>query len=641
MVRIYVSLCLALLMAIPAMSQESEYYQIEDLPIPEGIVLEVGGMAMLPNGTLAVCTRRGEVWLVKDPYSKRADRSNWVRYAQGLHEPLGLAYKDGSIYATQRGELTKMTDRNGDGKADRFETIATWPLSGNYHDYSYGPLFLPNGNMLVALNLSWIGYGASLVKWRGWMLEITEEGEVMPYATGFRSPAGFGLNEKGDLFYSDNQGDWVGSGRITHVEKGDFVGNPQGLKWAAEPSSPVELRLEMFEDSMGTLYEAAQNLEGIKPPTVWLPHGTLGISTSAILMDDTEGDFGPFAGQMIVGDQGQSKIMRMYLEEVEGTYQGIIFPMREGFSSGLLRAIWGENGTLFVGMTNRGWASTGKAPFGIQRVKWTGKLPFEMLKVEAQPDGFRVHFTEAANPITASKPESYEVNGFTYAYYRTYGSTPKLLENCAITKVEVAADGLSARLYVDGLREGFVHEIKATGVRSKSGKSLLHDFGYYTLNQIPGGGTDMAESGEGAASSNNTSSKRMTQEPAAWTNGPDANLIIGTVPGMKYNKEALTVKAGSKVKLTFTNNDDMQHNFALVMPGSADEIGDLAIKMGISGPGKSYIPDSEQVLSHTALLDPETEETIYFVAPTEPGTYQYVCTMPGHHISMRGEFVVE
>ncbi|MEM8891032.1 MAG: auracyanin family protein, partial [Bacteroidota bacterium] len=239
------------------MAQENPHYQIEDLPIPEGIILEVGGLAFMPDGALAACTRRGEVWIIKDPYATTADPENFSRFASGLHEPLGLAYKDGSLLTVQRGELTKLTDKNGDGKADSYESIAKWPLSGNYHDYGYGPLLLPNGNMMVALNLSWIGYGASLVKWRGWMLEITPEGKIMPYATGMRSPAGFGLDADGELFYSDNQGDWVGSGRVTHVSKGDFVGNPQGLKWAQEEGSPVELTFDMFADSMGTLYTQA------------------------------------------------------------------------------------------------------------------------------------------------------------------------------------------------------------------------------------------------------------------------------------------------------------------------------------------------------------------------------------------------
>ena len=84
--------------------------------------------------------------------------------------------------------------------------------------------------MTVTLNLAWVGYGESFVKWRGWMLQVGHDGKLAPFATGFRSPSSFGYNLDGDLFYAENQGDWVGSGGITHVEKGDFIGNPEGAQ---------------------------------------------------------------------------------------------------------------------------------------------------------------------------------------------------------------------------------------------------------------------------------------------------------------------------------------------------------------------------------------------------------------------------
>ncbi len=80
----------------------------------------------------------------------------------------------------------------------------------------------------------------------------------------------------------------------------------------------------------------------------------MGISTSGLITDNTNGQFGPFANQMFVGDQGQSKIMRVALEKVKGEYQGVVFPFREGFSSGILRLVWGHDGSLFAGMTSRG-----------------------------------------------------------------------------------------------------------------------------------------------------------------------------------------------------------------------------------------------------------------------------------------------
>src|SRR5690606_99205 len=155
----------------------------------------------------------------------------------------------------------------------------------------------------------------------------------------FRSPAGMALNNEGDLFYSENQGHWVGSGHIAHVAENDFMGNPSGLKWSGEPESNISLKQADIPDTGEPMFEVAKRVKGIKTPAVWFPHTILGISTSGILSYDDKGEMGPFNGQLFVGDQGHSKIMRVALERVNGVYQGAVFPFREGFSSGILRLI--------------------------------------------------------------------------------------------------------------------------------------------------------------------------------------------------------------------------------------------------------------------------------------------------------------
>jgi glucose/arabinose dehydrogenase len=222
--------------------EESAYYVIETVEIPEEVVLEVGGMALLPSGDIAAATRRGEVWIIEHPNGWGASAPHFRLFARGLHEPLGLAYHGGALYAAQRGELTRMEDRDGDGRADAFTTVYDWPVSGNYHEYSFGPVFRKDGRMIVALNLSSLGPMESLAKWRGWMLEVTRAGEMKPLATGMRSPAGLQVLSDGAVFYTENQGDWIGSGWLTHVEEGDFVGQPKGLRWSGEPGSPLSLK---------------------------------------------------------------------------------------------------------------------------------------------------------------------------------------------------------------------------------------------------------------------------------------------------------------------------------------------------------------------------------------------------------------
>ena len=624
--------------------QEAEYYRISTIPIPDGVALEVGGLAFNDQNQLGVSTRRGEIWLIDNPQSAQP---TFRRYASGLHEPLGLAYRNGSFYTTQRSELTKLTDTNRDGQADEYRTIYTWPLSGNYHEYSYGPLFLPDGDMLVTLNLSWIGEGASLTKWRGWMLKISEDGQMTPIATGLRSPAGFGFNADGDVFYAENQGDWIASGRITHLEKGDFAGNPAGLRWTDDPASPLKIKRSYFPDSIGLMQDFAKNFSNMKLPTVWFPHTLMGISTSDILTDTVGGAFGPFAGQLFVGDQGHSKVMRVFLEKVDGEYQGACFPFREGFASGILRMRWGADDAMYVGMTSRGWRSTGPEPYGLQRLTWTGKTPFEIKAMRAQSDGFELEFTQPVDEATASRPESYAMTGFTYVYHRTYGSPIVNQAPCPVQRVEVSPDWMKVRLYVSDLREDYIHELKATGVRNQQHKPLLHNTAYYTLHQLPAGERLEDHSDHNmiaeAPSANETEcgrddGKRTLTQPSDWDKA-DITITVGTKPGLQYDLENFEVTEGDRVKLTFNNDDDMLHNLVVVEPGTADKVGDMAMDMGLDGPQEGYVPQADEILFHTCIQQPGSSETIYFTAPPA-GEYTYVCTFPGHSRVMRGTMIV-
>ncbi len=473
----------------PRQLTEEDFYEIKTLPIPDNIKLEIGGVAPMPDGRLGVCTRRGEVWVIENPYQLNGTQPSYTLFASGLHEALGLAYREGSFYCCQRGELTKLTDTDEDGKADLYESVANWDLSGNYHEYSYGPVFDKNGDMYLTFNVAWVGYGeGKLAKWRGWLVKVKKDGTLEPIATGLRSPAGFTVNSNGDVLYGENQGDWVGSGRITHLEKGDFAGNAGGLWWTKEPDSPLKFTtVKDIPDTGEPMFEAAKKMKSLKLPAVWFPHALMGISTADMIEDETGGKFGPFAGQYFVYDQGQSKAMRMTLERVNGKYQGACYPFREGFQSGTLRARWGNDGSMFVGMTSRGWGSTGKEMFGLQRLVWNGRTPFEMKNISARPDGFEVEFTQPISRQSAENFSNYELKSFTYKYQHQYGSPIINQEDTPLRGVIVSEDRMKVRLVIDNIRQGYIHQIMASGIVNDEGQALLHDVSYYTLNEIPKG----------------------------------------------------------------------------------------------------------------------------------------------------------
>jgi azurin len=626
---------------------EKDFYSLKTIAIPEEVKLEVGGVAVLPDGRIAASTRRGEIWIIQNAYGNGSP--HFTKFASGMHEVLGLAYRDGVFYCTQRGELTRIEDKDGDGRADSYTPITLFQLSGNYHEYAYGPVFDKNGEMFVTLNVAWVGYGDGLGKWHGWLLKVKGDGAIEPIATGLRSPAGFTVNSNNDIFYAENQGDWVGSGRVTHLEKGDFAGNAGGLNWTKEPESPLKLTKEDLKivDNGQPMHEAAKKIKELKLPAVWFPHTLMGISTADILEDQTGGAFGPFTGQYFVADQGHSKIMRMSLEKVKGKYQGACYPFYEGFASGLLRLRWGLDGSLFAGMTSRGWASTGKEDYALQRLVWNGETPFEMKNIHALPDGLEIEFTSAAKLSQIKNAMNYSVNSFTYEYHHEYGSPIINNRERKILGIIPSEDGSKVKLILDSLIEGYIHEIKIQGIESKEDKALLHNTAYYTMNNIPEGSKTVLKEEEKVKMMHHvnkvtTSSKvstptkkRQNTMPSDWKQ-PDRVLKLGTKPGLKFDITNLEVKAGSKVRLIFNNNDDMTHNVVVVTPGSADEVGNLALQLGLKGSQMNYVPISSKVLFHTGLLQPGASESIYFVAPSKPGEYMFVCSYPGHASVMRG-----
>lgn len=114
---------------------------------------------------------------------------------------------------------------------------------------------------------------------------------------------------------------------------------------------------------------------------------------------------------------------------------------------------------------------------------------------------------------------------------------------------------------------------------------------------------------------------------------------------LMYDTKTFAVKTGQTVKLTFNNTHPavpQPHNWVLGKVGSKDKL--LAAAMAVmtdpKGLEKGYIPESPDVLQHTKLLQPNTSETIEFVAPAV-GDYPYICTFPGHGIMMNGVMKVE
>jgi hypothetical protein len=466
---------------------EKDFFEIRPLAVPAEAHLEVGALEWIPDGRLAVATRRGEIWMVSDP---SGEKPTWKRFAHGLHEVLGLAWradakagdKGGWLYVTQRPEVSRLRDDDGDGEAERFETVAdAWGVSGDYHEYAFGSKFDRDGNIWIVLCLT--GSFDSRVPFRGWAVRVTEDGRTIPTTSGIRSPGGIGFDCSGNVLYTDNQGPWNGCCSLKHLVPGGFVGHPGGFAWY---DRAPEMGPKPEEPKSGSRWAVeTKRIPQLRPPAVMFPHGLMGNSAAGIACDASGGRFGPFTGQVFVCDQSHSMLMRCSLETIDGVMQGACFKVREGFRSGSLALQFAPDGSLYVGGTNRGWGSRGGGDFALERLVWTGRTPFEIRSMRATPDGFELEFTEPVDPTTASEPASYTAKGFTYIYQSSYGSPVVDEEVCPVSKAVPSDDRRSVRLTIGNLREGVIHEITAAGVRTAGGVPLLHATGWYTLNRRP------------------------------------------------------------------------------------------------------------------------------------------------------------
>ncbi|MEZ6116598.1 MAG: hypothetical protein R3C28_08490 [Pirellulaceae bacterium] len=440
-------------------------------------------MELLPGPKLAVSSRRGEIYLVSNPFGRPQDM-RYQKFASGLHEVLGLSFHEGHLYATQRCEVTRLVDQDEDGRADVFETVSDgWGINGDYHEYAFGSKFDPQGQMWVVLCLTGSGAAADESPFRGWCMRVSADGKCQPTCSGIRSPGGIGMNVAGDVFYTDNQGPWNGTCGLKWLRPGSFQGNPTGNKYydltdaigdrPAEPESNTRIK------------QQAKQISELEPTAVMFPYQKMGQSASGIACDTSQGKFGPFAGQLFVSDQTHSTVMRVFLEKIDGHYQGVCFPFKEGFGSGNVAMVMSESGSLFVGGTNRGWGSRGRAPYALERLDWTGKVPFEVKEMRAKSDGFELEFTKAVDPQAAADKDSYSMETYTYIYQSSYGSPEVDHSKPQITDVVVSDDLKLVRIKLSELQEGHVHELHLDGVRSEANEPLVHPVGYYTLNFIP------------------------------------------------------------------------------------------------------------------------------------------------------------
>tara|TARA_X000001036_G_scaffold439797_1_gene492379 strand:+ start:703 stop:2892 length:2190 start_codon:yes stop_codon:yes gene_type:complete len=457
-------------------AQIPDGYKIQSISLPRGSV-SVLGLCHKPDGTLAICTWEGEVW------ERKGDV--WTKFAENLMEPNGIYFdeKEDAYYVGQKPELTRLIDLDKDGVCDRYECITdAFGISGEYHEYHFGPVVDSLGRKYASLNLAARGEftvpdgkpfgkgGGNMsynAPWRGWVYRSDRKGHFQPLASGFRSPCGIGMSPEDELFITDNQGDWVADCALYHVREGNFYGHPASLP--ARPDFTKEKVLSMN----------AEDFEKIRTsPAVWLVREEIANSPGSPIWDTTNGKFGPFKGQMFIGDQRQSNYFRSGVEKINGEYQGWCIDFLRGLESGPVKMSFDSQGRLWSAQVGRGWFSKGGKRTAIQYVEWDKKTtPFAIHSASLTKTGFSVRFTERIGKKMTPK-----VSSWGYHYYSTYGSPPVDQQVLKVSNYQLSKDRKTVTFDIP-LSEKKIYAITFNEQRNTEAEMLDFDTIYYTLNQ--------------------------------------------------------------------------------------------------------------------------------------------------------------
>ncbi|MAN50363.1 MULTISPECIES: DUF7133 domain-containing protein [unclassified Marinimicrobium] len=482
------------LKVVPSQADLLDGYAIEDYLPPKDnygrdLLFEPLGIAVADNGTVVVSTRNAGIWRLID--------DEWHLFAEGLFDSLGVVIEDKAgldLVVGQKAELTRIRDTNGDGRADHYQTLFDgFGYHSNYHTYLHGPVKGADGAYYLGLNLAHTDeavykadglYMGSQGGFSGWAFRVTPDGEATPWASGLRSAAGWALGPDDQVWFTENQGEFVGTSKLFMLKKNAFYGHPSGL---------VDLP-GMTPGSQGIAWSRVRDHR--EPERLLMPQNLLANSPGHPVWDTTQGRFGPFSEQILIGDQTQSNLFRVALETLpDGTVQGAAMPFARDLASGAMRPVFLPDGSLLLGQTGRGWQAKGGHVAALQRVSWQGEQPPLALKqITVTEDGFTLQFTRALPETLTPQAlaDALALSSWTYRDAPDYGSEQLGQRDEAIAGLTLSDDRTAVTLELESTEVPNVHPQQTARVYHFTLESdvLTRDHGgvpmsaFYTLHRF-------------------------------------------------------------------------------------------------------------------------------------------------------------
>ena len=589
--------------------------------------MRIGGVGVLSDGRIAVCTIMGDVWIVSG-INDKLDRLVWKRFAAGLNQPLGLVVKHDQIHVIGRDQLTRLQDMNQDGEADFYECLTNEFPTARGNSFALTLHQDDKGRFYWFTRSSQFG-----------MTRFTTGSKPEAIATGLRGCNGTGVSPDGSIVFAmPQEGSWQPASGIFEVGNGSYHG------------------------FFGPKPEFGKH--GYQMPLCFLPRGIDNSSGDIIFVPDDK-RFGPLAGRMIGTSFGYCEHYLVLREIIDGQkVQGGIVPLPGDFVSGAHRGAFSKkDGHLYVVGTD-GWQSYASENGSLERIRWTGGGMVLPESVETRKNGLIIRFNEFIDPKSLDINKAFAAQ-WNYLYSGAYGSPEYSVRNPGITghdpvkidSLNLLEDGKSIFVEIPQLHPVMQFHLYLE-LKTGDGRAFKPDI-YYSIFHQGEEFTDFHGYRATAKKKWNdfphpdespVDPRLLAQEAQSKIVGDEKVLAaierieLDAIAGLQYAQKELRVKGGAKVALTFRNLDpSMPHNVAIVQPDRLTAIMDASMKLAASRDGlaKHYVPEDKGVIALSPVLQSGNSYVVYFRSPRKPGTYPYLCTYPGHWQVMQGKLIVE
>ena len=424
---------------------------------------------------------KGRVWQMRDLDGDHLEETENV-FSDELASPYGLATGSGYVDVLTKYAVLRLNDRDGDGFAEHVASVARgWGHTADYHDWAVGLPRDSDGRYYVAIPCQQDDRTEAAARFRGTVLLLEPRlatvddptlFETIVFAAGQRFPMGIALNRRGQLFTTDNQGNYNPFNELNHIQRGRHYGFINARQ-----------RIPGYQP---TMTRAAIN---IPHPWTRSVNGICFLETPAELRERGGDVFGPFEGHLVGCEYDTRRLIRMTLQDVDGTIQGAAYPFSvtqaDNSTLGPISVAVSPDGGLYMGgILDSGWGGGNNVGEIVRFDPQIDRLPHGICEVLAVADGIEVRFTRPVDLQLAAQLDNYIVESFFRIPTPAYGGDDYDRRQHRLTAVTVADDGLSLRLSLNDLSVGRVYHLRLQSLINDEVKFFPAE-AYLTVKAVP------------------------------------------------------------------------------------------------------------------------------------------------------------